>query len=74
MSNVEGEGKHAVLENPATSCPEAPPPGVFHGGAANNKLYALLAAPFYVILNYVLRITEASEDRIYESGNRKISE
>ena len=73
-SSVEGEGKHAELLNPeAMPCPVLDP-GTLKAGSANLKVFARLAAGFAVILNYVFRITEASEDRIYESGDRKISE
>ncbi len=73
-SGVTGEGKHADLLNEA---PRAVPP--LEGGAImaepdNIKLRAIFAAGFALLLAFVLRITEADEDRIYENGNRKISE
>lgn len=73
-SGVAGEGKHADLANEA---PRAIPP--LEGGAVmaepdNLKLRAIFAAGFALLLDFVFRVTEFSEDRIYESGDRKISE
>ncbi len=67
-----GEGKHAVLNNPEPTASFTLPSVVGEGGIGNP--FAIFAAGFALLLAFVLRITEADEDRIYENGNRKISE
>lgn len=67
-----GEGKHAVLNNPEPTASFTLPSVVGEGGIGNP--FAIFAAGFALLIGFVFRITEASEDRIYESGDRKISE
>lgn len=73
-TTLAGEGQHADLLNRA---PVSAPPldsGASAAAPDNLKLRAIFAAGFALLLDFVFRITEASEDRIYESGDRKISE
>lgn len=41
---------------------------------ANRKLHAHFAGGFALLISFVFRITEGNDDRIYESGEFKISE
>lgn len=68
-----GEGKHAELLN---ETPVAHPP-VSNAAVAetiDRQPFAIFATGFSLLVDFIYRITEGNDYRIFESGNQKISE
>ncbi len=86
MSDLGAKGGAASSQTPSASAAEVPivvAEMTTDGRSAfptvgvlgrTRELFCRLSAPFSAIIDFVYRITEASEDRIYENGSRKISE